>query len=252
MSADHLFYQPGKIIFKGATTNQVDLNRLIIGVVMHSEAKAYPIRFIGYHHQVMDHYNAMLEDATTHSWWRQVTGEAIIGPRKGQHLPEVFSQQSSLAEWLKQYPLSLIMQADSTYIDEYSNNTDYETGKSRKELTGTDTLSWKPKSWVVGVTAGKHTKAYDWNRLKVERIIQDHIHGTPVLIVMNQDTAGFYAFERPNSLDKFMLNDNVLTLGNHHFKINGKGIDTTFNLKVLPAYQEFWHSWSFFHRETAQ
>ena len=40
--------------FANASANQVDTNRLIIGVVNGNQAKAYPIRFIGYHHQVMD------------------------------------------------------------------------------------------------------------------------------------------------------------------------------------------------------
>ena len=29
----------------------------------------------------------------------------------------------------------------------------YETGASRKPLTGTDTVSWHDKAWVVGITA---------------------------------------------------------------------------------------------------
>ena len=110
--------------------------RLVIGVVNNGEAKAYPIRFLGYHHQVqdtvggkpvivtyctvcrtgrvfepmvngkpekfrlvgMDHFNAMFEDATTKSWWRQVNGEAITGKLKGQQLPEVFQHANLVGE----------------------------------------------------------------------------------------------------------------------------------------------------------
>ena len=288
MAADHMFYQPSRVIFKDTSGNQVDSDRLVLGVVINNVAKAYPIRFIGYHHQVldtvggkpilvtyctvcrtgriyepmvngkqetfrlvgMDHFNAMLEDATTNSWWRQVTGEAIAGPLKGQQLPEIIGIQSSLSAWVNLYPHTQIMQADSTYIEEYGTSTNYETGKSRKKLTGTDSLSWKPKSWVVGVLAYDHPKAYDWNRLKTERIINDQIKGTPVVLLMAKDTVGFFAFERPDTNARFTLNENVLSLNHHHFTINGKGIDTTLNLKPLPAYQEFWHSWSYFHPYT--
>ncbi len=52
----------------------------------------------------MDHFNAMFEDETTKSWWRQVNGEAITGKLKGQQLPEVFSTQTSLAKWLQLNP----------------------------------------------------------------------------------------------------------------------------------------------------
>ncbi len=288
MAADHMFYQPDQKIMLPIQANKVDPNRLVIGVMHNNVAKAYPIRFLGYHHQVldtiggkpimvtyctvcrtgrvyeplvngvqetfrlvgMDHFNAMFEDGTTKSWWRQVNGEAITGKLKGQSLPEVFSIQASLFEWVKMYPHTLIMQADSAYIESYSENTDYETGKSRKELTGTDSLSWNKKSWVIGVKAGKETKAYDWNRLKTEKIIHDEIKGIPVLILMARDTIGFFAFERPALSAYFDLNDSVLVCNHYHFTLQGKGIDTSYSLKPLLAYQEFWHSWKTFNPGT--
>ena len=117
----------------------------------------------------MDHFNAMFEDATTKSWWRQVTGEAIAGKLKGEKLPEVLSTQTSLGEWLRLYPNSLVMQADPAFISSYDTTFKYESGKSKSKLTGTDSLSWKDKSWVLGVKAGDKSKAYDWNQLKTRK-----------------------------------------------------------------------------------
>jgi hypothetical protein len=198
----------------------------------------------------MDHFNAMFEDVTTKSWWRQVTGEAITGELKGQQLPEVFSTQTSLAKWLQLNPGSLIMQADSAFIKSFDTTGNYESGKSKKALTGTDSLSWKDKSWVIGVKAGGNKKAYDWNRLKSKRIILDKIESTPVLIVLADDNKSFFAFERPNENSTFSLSDDVLKCENHHFRIDGKGIDTSFSLKPLQASQEFWHSWRTFYPDT--
>jgi hypothetical protein len=198
----------------------------------------------------MDHFNAMFEDVTTKSWWRQVTGEAITGKLKGQYLPEVFSTQTSLAKWLQLNPNSLIMQADSAFIKSYDTTGRYESGKSKKRLTGTDSLSWKDKSWVIGVKSGPNKKVYDWNKLKSQRIIQDKIENTPVLIVLATDNKSFFAFERPNENATFSLNDDVLGCDNHHFRIDGKGIDTAFSLKPLQASQEFWHSWRTFYPDT--
>jgi len=79
----------------------------------------------------MDHFNAMFEDASTGSWWRQVTGEAVTGRLKGQHLPQLFSTQTSLAEWLQLHPNSLIMQADSGFIKSYDT-----TGNFKQEKAG--------------------------------------------------------------------------------------------------------------------
>ncbi|HEV8504841.1 MAG TPA: DUF3179 domain-containing (seleno)protein [Chitinophagaceae bacterium] len=288
MAADHMFYQPNKVLMVNEARNKVDSGRLVIGVKIHDEAKAYPIRFLGYHHQVqdtlggepimvtyctvcrtgrvfqpivngkyekfrlvgMDHFNAMFEDVTTKSWWRQVTGEAITGKLKGQHLPEVYSTQTSLAKWLQLNPNSLIMQGDSAFIKSYDSTGRFEAGKSKSRLTGTDSLSWKDKSWVIGVKIGTAKKVYDWNKLKSERIIQDKIENTPVLIVLSSDDKSFFAFERPNENATFSLNNDIIGCNNHHFRIDGKGIDTSSSLKPLQASQEFWHSWRTFYPDS--
>lgn len=290
MAADVMFKQPKQLLLVSAESNKVDSNRLVLGISINGEAKAYPIRFLGYHHHIqdtvggkpvmvtyctvcrtgrvfeplvngkkekfrlvgMDHFNAMLEDASTKSWWRQVTGEAIAGKLKGQQLPEVFSTQTSLAEWLRLNPSSLIMQPDPAFIKSYDSTMKYESGASRSKLTGTDSLSWKDKSWVIGVKAGKERKAYDWNQLKTERIIQDTMGNTPVLLVVSKDNRSFFAFERPGENSRFALANDTIDYNNHHFRIDGKGIDTAYSLKHLPASQEFWHSWRTFYPGTSR
>jgi len=100
------------------------------------------------------------------------------------------------------------------------------------------------------VKAGKERKAYDWNQLKKEKLIQDKIGATPVLIVLSKNEKSFFAFERPNENSIFNLSGDTLLFDNHKYRIDGKGIDTSFSLKPLPASQEFWHSWRTFNPGT--
>jgi hypothetical protein len=139
LEADKMFYQPNKIVFAEKEKNKMGLDKLVMGVEIQGRAKAYPIQLVGYHHQVrdtlagqpimvtyctvcrsgrvyspqtggrfdqfrlvgMDHFNALFEDATTHSWWQQATGKAVVGPLKGSSLPEIPSQQMRLSAWLE-------------------------------------------------------------------------------------------------------------------------------------------------------
>jgi hypothetical protein len=290
MAADHMFYQPSSLRMVKRDQNKVDSNRLVIGINYNDEARAYPIQFIGYHHQVvdtiagkpiivtyctvcrtgrvfeplvngkperfrlvgMDHFNAMFEDESTKSWWRQVSGEAIAGKLKGRQLPELLSRQTSLAEWLRMNPHSLIMQGDPAYTNKYDSSFDYESGKSKKALTGTDSSSWNQKSWVIGIKAGDQRRAYDWNKLVKERMIQDMAGTTPVLLVISSDNKSFFAFERPGNNTFFEFRNDSLYLDGKRFRIDGRGIDTSFSLKPLPAYQEFWHSWNQFNPNTTR
>ena len=290
MSADHMFYQPSKIMMVNANENKVDSQRLVIGVLVNDEAKAYPIQFLGYHHQVMDsiggkpalityctvcrtgrvyepiingHYekfrlvgmdlfNAMFEDESTKSWWRQATGEAVTGKLKGFTLPEIYSTQTTLATWLTLYPNSTIMQADPAFASSYDTLFNYEKGLSRRKLTGTDSLSWQKKSWVVGVKTGGQTKAYDWNQLKKEMLIEDTLGGKELFIFLAADSSSFFAFEKTGLKGTVKVENDTIILGEKRFRLDGKGIDTSLSLQKVPAYQEFWHSWKSFHRETTR
>jgi hypothetical protein len=288
MAADTMFYQPETLAFKPARQNKVDLRRLVVGVELNGQAKAYPIQFIGYHHQVrdtvggrpvlvsyctvcrtgrvfspfvdgepetfrlvgMDHFNAMFEDETTGSWWRQANGEAIVGPRKGALLPELPSEQMTLRQWLRLHPASLVMQADPAFKESYPKDFKYENGTSRKELTGTDSLSWRDKSWVVGLTVGRTSRAYDWNDLLRQRIIHDTLGGKPVVLVLASDRASFVAFERPDANTRFGLRRDSLVAPGGSYAFSGVG--PTGRLRKVPASQEFWHSWRTFHPATSR
>src|SRR4030095_14329780 len=106
------------------------------------------------------------EDATTKSWWRQATGEAVAGSLKGQSLPEVESFQTNLRKFFELYPKAVVMQLDAVSRTKYDSTGRFEKGKSKGKLTRTDSLSWKDKSWVVGVQVNADSKAYDWVGLK--------------------------------------------------------------------------------------
>jgi hypothetical protein len=178
-----------------------------------------------------------------------VNGEAVAGPKKGTVLAELPSRQVTLASWLALHPNSLIMQPDAALAHKYAKSFDYETGASRSALTGTDTASWADKAWVVGVSVNGQSKAYDWNRLRRERIVHDVLGGRPIVIALDRDDASFYAFERPDSTTRFTLRgDSLVSSARSYSLVGGTGPD---ELKPLFASQEFWHSWRTFHPATS-
>jgi hypothetical protein len=284
MSADHIFLPPNHVALARLDKNTVEPGRLVVGVDLGGEARAYPVRFVGYHHQVrdtvdgipilvtfctvcrtgrvfsptidgksesfrlvgMDHFNAMFEDRTTGSWWRQATGEAVAGPRKGRALRQIPSMQVTLSRWLAMHPRSLIMQPDSAFIDRYAESFDYEKGLSRSPLTGTDTVSWHDKAWVVGVTMKGESKAYDWNRLRREGVVNDVVGGQPIVVALSRDSTNFFAFQRPDT-NRFKLRGDSLVSRGGIYSLAGTG---SIALKPIFASQEFWHSWRTFHPDT--
>jgi hypothetical protein len=294
--ADKMFYQPSQKIFAPISENKVSAKKIIIGVAINGQAKAFPIEVIGYHHQVrdtiggeplmityctvcrtgrvfspivnnklenfrlvgMDHYNAMFEDETTKSWWRQVNGEAIAGPLLGTTLTEVPSEQMSLQAWMDRYPNTLVMQPDPAFKDRYESLEKYDEGKMEGKLEGRDSLSWKDKSWVVGVPMGLFAKAYDWNQLVKDRVINDRIKGLPVMLALESDSVSFHSWVPVVGKDtlRFSYSDSLKILvdqNQSHWNWKGECVDGTMKgtkLETVQSYQEFWHSWKTFHSNT--
>ena len=226
------------------------------GRVFHPEVngKVESFRLVG-----MDHYNAMFEDATTKSWWAQATGECIAGPLKGAKLKEFPSEQIRLDAWLNEYPTSMILQPDEQFKQQFDQMQSYDKGLSKGRLTKRDSASWQFKSWVVGVVHKKMAKTYDWNMLLADRIIADSIGGDPLIVVLESDSASFHVFNRKHMNETLNFNFNADTLIdiNTASKWNMQGECFEGKLKgstlsKLAAYQEFLHSWEYFHPNAAR
>lgn len=300
--ADKMFYQPKEKLFTNNVPDSLK-EKLVIGVVINGEAKAYPIQVIGYHHQVkdtiggspvivtyctvcrtgrvfspfvndkyeefrlvgMDHFNAMFEDATTKSWWRQANGEAITGKLKGTRLPEVPSRQMRLDDWMQLYPGSLVMLPDSNFNKKYADLKNYDIDTAIGKLETRDSASWAFKSWIIGVNIKNESKAYDWNNLDKKKLLQDSFAGTPLLLTLHPNGQTFYVLNRTvgNKVLHFTYDDTSLAYKptsvmrdaetSSIWKLNGICIDGLMKgsaLVPVQAYQEFWHSWQTFHPNT--
>ena len=230
--ADKMFYQLQNKILLPVAGNKVDSSKLIIGISINGQAKAYPIEIIGYHHQVqdtvggepvlvtyctvcrtgrvfspivngkyqhfrlvgMDHFNAMFEDEDTKSWWRQESGIAVAGKLKGTALKELPSQQLRLSAWIREYPNTLILQPDTVFTKQYKGLEGFDDGTIKSGLEKRDSGSWQFKSWVVGVQLDKQAKAYDWNDLLKLRIIKDSLQNIPIVLILEKDNASFHVW----------------------------------------------------------
>jgi hypothetical protein len=255
IAADRKFLKPTTKSFIAATES-IDKSKLVIGVAINGEAKAYPIQFIGYHHQVMDtiggepvivtyctvcrtgrvyssrlngrdevfrlvgmdHFNAVFEDQTTKTWWQQASGQAIAGPLKGSMLKEIPSSQLTIESWIRKYPNSVVMEPDPLFDERYFGLEDYDRGTMQSSLVKRDYRSWQPKSWVIGVRSDLSSTAYDWNELVRKRVIQDSLEGSPILVAMESDTISFHVYER--SVNGSVLNFNECIVDNHLTDLN--------------------------------
>lgn len=295
--AEVMFKETQKARFANGLTNKVPQSYLVIGVVSNGVAKAYPIIYLGYHHKVQDslagkpvlvtyctmcrtgrvydpvikgiqqtfrlvgarHYNAIIEDESTRTWWYQATGVAAVGPMKGAHLEELPYEQMTLGAWLAKYPASLIMQPDGGYLDDYIDLKDYDHKQAvDKDSTLKNKDSLVRKSWMVGIIANGKPKAYDWRQLVKKQVLNDNLNGTPLVIAVEEDQQSFHTWSSiVDGKQLHFLMDKENCLADQETSSIWDWTGTCISgphkgkqLSTIQSYQEYWRSWKQFHPAT--
>jgi len=300
LNAEKMFSEPTALIFADSASNAVPLDALVIGVEQGGAAKAYPVNYLGYHHKVQDsvggvpvlvtycticrtgrvynpvidgvrqtfrlvgarQYNAVIEDQQTKSWWYQATGEAATGPKKGSRLQDLPYEQVTLRSWLEAHPGSLVMQPDKNSSGAYGvlKGYDHARWNEKDSVTGAIKL-WGEGNWVVGIAVGRTARAYEWNDLLRQRVINDMVDGTPVVLALENDTLSFHAWKRtvdgttlefaPDSTGRGVIDRATGSLWNWR-GVCVQGPSAGRKLEPIQAYQEYWHAWRRFHPGTSQ
>ncbi len=229
--ADRIFKLEKDIVFADSKSNTVSEGKLVTGVVINGEAKAYPIEIMGYHHQLQDvvggkevivtyctmcrtgrvfdpvvdgehlnfrlvgmnHYNAIFEDKATKSWWFQATGISVAGKLKGSKMQEISSEQMTLKTWIQLHPDTKILQPDPAFKSKYSGLAGYD---EHRPQTNTGLGPLQPNAWVIGIAGATESKAWNWDDLLQCRRIEDAVNNIPVLLVIEKDNASFHVFDR--------------------------------------------------------
>jgi hypothetical protein len=229
---EKMFHPYDTPAFASADEVKVDPDDKVLAVKIGQQARAYPIRTMGYHHIVNDtvggvpiavtyctlchtgliwspvidgktlHFrlaginngNALLRDEETSSIWQQSTGEAIFGPLKGRQLGMVPSDELTFALWRKEQPQGDVLKADAPYEPEYDPKDWEQHVAKTRTVVDTTKSGIGPHQLMIGVTVAGQSKAYPIETVLAAKVIQDRVEGSPVVVVVGPDGASIRAF----------------------------------------------------------
>jgi hypothetical protein len=230
---EKMFHPYDSPAFASADQVKVDADDKVLAVSLGQDARAYPIRTMGYHHIVNDtvggvpiavtyctlchtglvwrrvldgrtlHFrlaginngNALLRDEETSSIWQQSTGEAIYGPLKGRQLEMVRSDELSFALWRREQPQGQVLKPDAAYEREYDPKDWERHVAATRTVVDTTKSGIAPHELMIGVTVAGQSKAYPVGTILAAKLVQDRIEGLPVVVVVGPDGASIRAFE---------------------------------------------------------
>jgi len=197
-------------------------------------------------------------DRETNTLWSHLTGEAIEGPLKGRMLEIIISDRSTWGVWRQRYPSAQIMRTDTTddpYLSYYSaQDTGISSTRHQDGRLG-------PKERVVGVRLAGGVKAYAFNALRRERVVNDEVGGTPVVLVFDgrSESGAVYRRELNGALLIFQPTGTALQMrdrdtGSTWDGITGRALDGPMvgaSLDPVPITYSFWFGWADFYPQTS-
>jgi len=261
MSAESMFNEP--TVVKRTLVGEGDAARdttVYLWVECNNQIAGYPLDLVAHHHKIQDtvggvpvlvtyctmchtgrvfspvvngkretfrlvganHYNAMFEDASTGSWWYQATGEAMQGSLKGSVLTDIPFMQCTMAEMLA---LTSTRSISVFNADEGTGNR-YKWSRGYAYQQGDTDEGLNDRTIVIGIVEGGKAKAYSMRDL-IER------SASSTFMV--------------DSIDGHEI---VLTLPKRFTDVVDIRRDSASSTTRIQPYQEYWHSWKYFHPTT--
>ena len=220
-------------------------------------------RQLHFHLAGINNQNFIMRDEETGSWWQQVTGEAILGPLKGQRLKLVSHDELSFGLWQSEKPQGRVLRPDEgvAAAGRYAP-ADWEEriGKMVVVTKPTD-QRLEPRALIVGVSFNGRAKAYPLSALQKQSPIIDSVGDVSFLLVIGDDKKSVRAFERlvDGRLLEFFAKSDASPLRlvdaetGSEWDFTGKATSGPLagkQLRKTAVLIDYWFDWKIYHPDT--
>ena len=220
----------------------------------------------------------IMYDRQSETWWQQLTGEGLVGEYAGVLLDIVPSQVIGFGRFAERYPDGLVMSRETGYNRQYGINpyTNYDSRAGRPFLFRgeLDQRLGSAVDHVLAAIIGDSAKAYPFEILREQRVINDSIGDKPIVVFFQSGvasalgdsvidsardigTAGMYeaSFRWGNAAilreraDGTFIDEQTQSTWNAF----GEAIDGELagsQLNWVHAFPHFWFAWAAFHPDT--
>ena len=199
-------------------------------------------------------------DRETGSLWSHLTGEAISGPLTGQRLTVVPSIQTTWGLWHRNHPRAQVLagsvgELSDPYDLYYQGDSAGIEGRKRQD----NRLPTKER--VIGLRLGGEVKAYSFSALARDRVVNDVVGGTPLVIVFDGASESGAAYRRdlngqvldfqPGSRPMAMTDAQTSSEWDGLAGTASSGPSAGAALTPVPFTYSFWFGWADFYPRTS-
>ena len=215
-----------------------------------------------FHLAGINNQNFLMRDEQTGSYWQQITGRAISGPLRGKTLKLIGADELSFGVWKSEQPNGKVLQDVPSYRHEYAPpDWDVQMAKSPVVISYAQ-AGIQPRDLMLGISAFGASRAYPYQRVLKEKLIQDHINAEPILLVTAPDDRSVRVFRRGLRDSAAEMQFYLLPSGpglfldaetGTHWDFRGCALDGPSKgacLEQVYALKDYWFDWRNYHPDT--
>ena len=218
--------------------------------------------------------NKVMYDRATNSLWSQLLGEPVIGPLahsgiKLRILPVVLT---TWGEWLAEHPDTTVLALETEYYsfsrryppesDPRSFYSEYRASPETMFPVWNRQAILDTKDRVLALSFDGVNKAYPVDVLQRERLVNDQVDGTQVVIIASSNSPDTRVYAREGRLFGVAEGDaglgglpsSLVDSGGVQWRVTDDGLvntaDPAETLERLPSHLSFWFGWYAFHPDT--
>jgi len=182
-----------------------------------------------------------MTDAETKSHWSHILGEAMSGSLRGAQLEALPAVMTDWDRWRRDHPNTTVLNMPRT------------AQEFRRDFYK------DPARFVLGMAGGGKARAWPFDWLVNQPVVNDHFDGEPILLAFDKPTGGGYSYSR--RLDEetleFGLDDGKLVDKQTRSRwdpSSGRAVEGPLagkQLRPVVAIISFRQAWEAFHPESA-
>ncbi len=203
-----------------------------------------------FHLAGLNNQNFIMRDDETGTYWQQISGMAIAGPLAGQQLQLVHADELTFATWKAEEPDGTVLRDDPSAVAHYSPKDWEVKAKDAPVVLRFDEHGLAPRDLMIGVSGFGSARAYLYDDVLRDKLIQDRMGGKRILVVAAADGISVRAFRIPNEDSSFfLLSENgglMMDNGGNHWDFRGCAVDGKAKgecLEKLDAMKDYWFNW---------
>lgn len=212
-----------------------------------------------FHLAGINNQNFLMRDEETGTYWQQISGEAVSGPLQGQRLELISADELTLQLWRTEQPQGTILNDDKQFAAHYEKKNWEEQMKKARTVLSYAENGRQPRDLMLGIAAFGASRAYLYESVLKEKIIQDRLGSEPIMLVVGPDQTSVRAFRRkipgtPETPEFYQLEakPGLMMDSLQGLEWNFQGCSTTgVCLEPINMIKDYWFDWRHYHPETS-